>query len=325
VSHLCVASQCSDHQQDGNETDVDCGGGGACATCATGKKCLVDGDCATSACDGVSHLCVASQCSDHQKDGAETDVDCGGACPTCAAGKHCGVNGDCASNICASGTCAAMASCSDTVMDGTETDVDCGGLCGPTCKDTAPQQHCAGNADCLNHVCTGGLCQPPSCFDGVTNGTETDKDCGGSCDASGARCGSGLHCLVGNDCASRVCSGVTCQAPSCVDAVQNGNESDVDCGGTCLGCALGLRCRIGADCASGACSSGGVCVALTQGAFCSVNSNCLSGNCVGNICCNSACSGFCQACSNAQTGAPDGTCNQVKTGLPDPHGGGSCP
>jgi hypothetical protein len=37
----------------------------------------------SQACDGVSFVCVASQCADHRLDGAETDVDCGG--PTCGA------------------------------------------------------------------------------------------------------------------------------------------------------------------------------------------------------------------------------------------------
>jgi hypothetical protein len=37
--------------QDGNETDVDCGGG-TCPACAIGKHCKVDGDCASGGCIG---------------------------------------------------------------------------------------------------------------------------------------------------------------------------------------------------------------------------------------------------------------------------------
>lgn len=46
----------------------------------------------------------------------------------------------------------------------------------------------------------------------------------------------------------------------CTDGVQNGAETDVDCGGgTCAGCASGMSCGDGEDCASGFCT-GGTCV-----------------------------------------------------------------
>lgn len=43
----CVASQCSDHKQDGSETDTDCGGPNSCARCNVGQKCIVASDCAS--------------------------------------------------------------------------------------------------------------------------------------------------------------------------------------------------------------------------------------------------------------------------------------
>ena len=43
----------------------------------------------------------------------------------------------------------------------------------------------------------------------------------------------------------------------CSDGKQNGDETDVDCGGdTCAGCADGLACLSHADCADGYCSDG---------------------------------------------------------------------
>ncbi|MCA9676541.1 MAG: hypothetical protein H6709_00110 [Kofleriaceae bacterium] len=49
--------------------------------------------------------------------------------------------------------------------------------------------------------------------------------------------------------------------PTCADGVQDGDESDVDCGGaTCDACAIGDACAAAADCASSACA-GGVCEA----------------------------------------------------------------
>ena len=45
---------------------------------------------------------------------------------------------------------------------------------------------------------------------------------------------------------------------TCQDGVMNGNETDVDCGGSCLlskKCDDGLRCNNGPDCISGVCQS----------------------------------------------------------------------
>lgn len=47
---------------------------------------------------------------------------------------------------------------------------------------------------------------------------------------------------------------------SCSDVMQNGSETDVDCGGPCSPCALNGRCLTSLDCASGLCS-GSRCVA----------------------------------------------------------------
>ena len=38
---------------------------------------------------------------------------------------------------------------------------------------------------------------------------------------------------------------------TCDDGVQNGNETDVDCGGSCAGCGEGKICEEPADCMDG--------------------------------------------------------------------------
>jgi hypothetical protein len=46
--------------------------------------------------------------------------------------------------------------------------------------------------------------------------------------------------------------------PTCSDDVKNGNESDVDCGGSCSPtkqCGNGLRCNYALDCMSSVCTS----------------------------------------------------------------------
>ncbi len=177
----------------------------------------------------------------------ETDVDCGGAiCPLCKEGKHCYQNIDCdwsvglvcgAGNICQrlacsdngascdnalhpparpwftcqAGTCTAP-SCRDGVKNGIETDVDCGGESGtgPGCNSTCrPGQKCGRYWDCLDRgACNAGICQAPTCTDGVKNGagvkTEWGIDCG---DQSGTcpGCHSNTPCQQNYHCASGVC------------------------------------------------------------------------------------------------------------------------
>jgi cohesin domain-containing protein len=83
---FCFASDfaCADSVLDGFETDVDCGGG-ACPTCANGRRCVINGDCQSQSC--VMGLCQsAPSCSDGIQNGNETGVDCGGSCPPCAGG-----------------------------------------------------------------------------------------------------------------------------------------------------------------------------------------------------------------------------------------------
>ncbi len=52
---------------------------------------------------------------------------------------------------------------------------------------------------------------------------------------------------------------VAFNAPSCVDNVKNGSETDVDCGGLCSPCDYGKQCQRQRDCDEGACSAG-VCI-----------------------------------------------------------------
>ena len=69
---LCVL----DDAQNGNETDIDCGG--SCPPCEDGRSCVEPDDCASSLCtDGI---CAAPSCSDRVQNGDEVGVDCGGDC-----------------------------------------------------------------------------------------------------------------------------------------------------------------------------------------------------------------------------------------------------
>jgi hypothetical protein len=210
-----VSSHCDDNVQDGDETDVDCGG--SCAPCWFAQRCLVQADCSATApgcdaalggcaCDAVSLTCVADACVDHTKDAQETDVDCGGVeCSRCAAGSSCAIDFDCTSNACdaVSSTCVAS-QCSDHHRDGNETATDCGGGC-PGCVLGA---QCYDDYDCLSAACdvVALVCITDTCVDHHQDGDETDVDCGGPTCA--ARCGVGQWCGSTSDCVTgRVCSG----------------------------------------------------------------------------------------------------------------------
>ncbi len=92
------------------------------------------------------------------------------------------------------------------------------------------------------------------CVDGIIDGSETDVDCGGV--VCGA-CGVGRACAVPSDCTTGLCVNNVCSAPSgssCTDFVQNGSETDIDCGGgACPTCGVGRLCSSPTDCASGSC------------------------------------------------------------------------
>jgi len=143
----CQAPTCSDGIKDGDETDVDCGGG-TCGKCSETKGCTVRDDCSTDVCK--SGVCVVPVCNDGETNGSETDVDCGGPdCPRCASTKACTTADDCASGVCTDNVCKAP-TCTDSMKNGNETDTDCGG---PDCPRCAPGLSCATGSDCTSSAC----------------------------------------------------------------------------------------------------------------------------------------------------------------------------
>ncbi|MGE5181863.1 MAG: hypothetical protein ACM31C_07365 [Acidobacteriota bacterium] len=185
--------------------------------------------------------CQAPTCGDGVQNGAETDLDCGGgSCPGCATGAACFLPTDCATGGCS------------------------GGICQPSCTS---------NAQCPSGVCSGGYCRVPNCADGAQNGDETGIDCGGPSPYC-VRCADGQTCAAGSDCASGVCSGGVCQAPSCSDGLKNGSETDVDCGGSsCPGCGLGRTCTSGNDCSSSVCGLNATCTCGNRNFTFTINSD----------------------------------------------------
>lgn len=220
-----------------------CGGCGAldgapltaCGTCDTGVwQC--SGDLSSVTCEGDEGVGVLNACGGC----AALAETIGDPCGTCGSGAWAcdgeeavtcsGDGGEDARNSC--GGCAAL--------DG-EPDAGCG-----TCDSGTYQCDLGGES--------------VSCVDDL--GEDARNECGGCATLPGTV---GEVC---GDCSTHVyeCDGgevlrctteVAC--PPCEDGTRNGDETDVDCGGSCPACPLGDDCSTPSDCASGACETG-VCV-----------------------------------------------------------------
>ena len=115
-------------------------------------------------------------------------------------------------------------------------------------------QGCTDSTDCIG-TCNASVCGPIGPTDGKKNGSETDVDCGGP---TAPKCANGKACVSKTDCADDYCPDDTkkCTAPTYSDGVQNGTETDLDCGGTGAGmkkCAETKTCLVDNDC-NGACN-----------------------------------------------------------------------
>jgi hypothetical protein len=73
----------------------------------------------------------------------------------------------------------------------------------------------------------------------------------GSACSQDSDCGGGEKCEKGKCARTSPPAGVT----PCTNAVKDGYESDIDCGGPCDKCPDGKRCDLGSDCTSGYCGA----------------------------------------------------------------------
>jgi hypothetical protein len=253
--------------------------------------------------------------------------------------------GDCKQNVCDGQggitTAAALADvpidnnpCTDDLCTGgvpTNPPRAAGTACaqgaGKVCDGSGACVQCLQSADCATGVCLGHACVTLACTNGVTDGAETDVDCGGACPP----CAALKSCKVAADCQSGVCTGGLCQQPTCSDTVRNGTETGVDCGGpVCSKCGPGLGCTQNIDCRGGACVAGtcaasctdlvkngtetdtdcgGTCPKCALGKACTQGADCTSGACVSGTCAVATCNDT----------LLDGTETDVDCG------GGSCP
>ena len=86
---------------------------------------------------------------------------------------------------------------------------------------------CTTDPECSNGFCYNYECAEPTCDDGVLNGNETDKDCGGGCES---KCELGRNCWVNEDCGSNfMCaSGACTEVIPVVETIPEEEDSDGD-------------------------------------------------------------------------------------------------
>jgi hypothetical protein len=139
---------------------------------------------------------------------------------------------------------AASTSSTATWASASSATASSGGLASSAASSSAASSSAASSS------ATGGA---GGCTDQHIDGQETDIDCGGPvC----PKCAQDKMCSVDTDCVSGFCKVPVhrCRQPGCFDAIKDGDESDVDCGGSCAAkCASGHTCLVSADCASATC------------------------------------------------------------------------
>lgn len=308
-------SDCSHPTCDDNVCGTANEGAGTACDDDGGQVCNAGGDCVE--CLNASHCepmqicrfnqCVPPPCANMVQDGLETDVDCGGGvCPACLDDDMCVSFSDCASGYCnASSLCAA---CTVTAQCQPGAYCDMSGASNVCTAKKPGGAPCAAGDECLTGACADGVCCDAPC----------DTDCV-ACDLVGSVGTCAPHPVATDpdgDCGADTCNGSG--ACRCTDGVENGLETDTDCGGgACPACPDGDTCTIDADCVSGYCGStvcatptcsdndqnqdetatdcgGLVCAPCADGLPCLVGADCVSGVCGPALTCSPA------TCSDGQ-------------------------
>lgn len=337
---VCVPHHCANEVEDGDETDIDCGG--SCGGCQLNASCSDDADCRLDLNGNGSNdlecwdgICKATHCLNDVKDWDESDEDCGGAhCNRCDEGETCNTAGDCKSGrICQSGICQ-LATCNDGIQNGAETDVDCGGGC--TCEEA---ERCGPGAPCVaGLVCgqdNGGyfgrsksydVCWLPICEDGVDEdecgeGGECGENCSGytPC-ATNADCESGEVCPEENNgplfgLTSSVCVPTICTtAPEEHCGTTESECGFCECVPNCSGATCGQSNGCGGQC-PGACSPNESC---TKHSDCAAGLECHDGVCVPDICAGSGVWANCgetnSLCGECPSISPEEACSGLDCG-----------
>ncbi len=246
-------------------------------------KCTTDAECD----DGdpcTRDTCEAGSCK-HPSAGAGTTcgggLTCDGAgkCAACAADADCGGATACASFTCASHACKATYAPAGTML----ADDKHGDCMRPSCDGHGAVVQVADTSDApaSPDACTVSTC-------GAQGPTQSSAPMGSTCSAGvcngGGKC---VACNVASDCTTP--SDAYCyanQCASCSDGMQDGDETNVDCGGSNCGKCGGEPCTAPSDCHTNSCtvtSSGDKC-GWPANVACMHDSECASAHCDSGFC-----------------------------------------
>lgn len=191
----------------------------------------------------------------------------GGTAPMCQdPAKDCTAPADpCLVAMCSAGVCDTSPAPDTTVLpDPTPGDCQKDACDGKGNKITvASSTDIADDSDpCTIDTCGGTTPKhdpAPATTTCNTGPTKYAHVCG---DPAGPKAGKCVECNVGDDAScltpNNRCVNYTCVPNSCFNAVKDGTETDVNCGGSCLPCSYGQVCVADLDCDTGYCV-GGVC------------------------------------------------------------------
>lgn len=218
----------------------------------------------------------------------ETATDCGGTCRNirkCQLAERCAVDADCFNNVCAVAFNPPVLACLECRIDS-----DCDRFGSPSafrCHSNFCFE-CAINSDCPRpgqrpeqNKCVepfiGATCPPGKPC--VCRACRDEVDCpqGQLCDETGA-------CVPCAQAQGGQVHAAQCIA-DCTNGVKDGDETDVDCGGSCAQqfpfqqCAVGQQCLGNADCASEVCE-GNTCRECRVKDHCSGIKECVAFSCV---------------------------------------------
>jgi hypothetical protein len=265
-------STCDDGEMNGDETGIDCGG--SCTPCEVEETATCDdgemnGDERGIDCGGSCEPCEVEEtatCDDGEMNGDETGIDCGGSCEpceveettTCDDGE---MNGD-ETGIDCGGSCVPCeveetATCDDGEMNGDETGIDCGGSCEPCITCAAPQRiwvdQFKRSTATLNWERVEGATMytiyirlegSSRWYDFRTSETSKEvrglgwrtnyewkvwAECTDEEGAWSATCTFNSYDESSGNCGAEV-------IPTCEDGEMNGDETGIDCGGSCAPC-----------------------------------------------------------------------------------------
>lgn len=185
---------------------------------------------------------------------------------------------------------------------------------------------CNGNAMCDTGAHAGNGTCTSTCTDGVQSGDETGVDCGGSCglcacsvtdgtavssfypcDCSGVTCNSNTRC----DTAAQTCTS------TCSDGIQNGDETAVDCGGSCGPCECSVTDGSAVSsfypcsCGAATCNGSTMCdKAAPDSSLACTSPTCTDGIQSGDET-GADCGGSCDPCDEAPTAPPTTTVTEA--------------